>query len=122
MARTAVTVTALSGNSGVAQPAGTTIDPTNGHVINNAKPEQLILRVTNTNGTQRTLTIKAGDYPPAVAAGLGDYTIVIAATTGVAIVGPFESGRFLQSDGTLQIDCEASMAGVIQAFEVTRKA
>ncbi|WP_433067417.1 hypothetical protein [Dactylosporangium sp. CS-033363] len=120
MARTPITVQAMPVNSAIASPAGTTIDPTNQHVIAAAKPEKLLLRVTNTNGTQRTITLKAGAYPPAWAAGQGDLACVVAATTGVAVLGPFESGRFLQKDGSLLIDCEASMAGVIQAFELAR--
>ena len=76
-----------------------------------AKPERTILRVTNTNGSDRVVTIKAGDNPPALAAGLGDLAVTVAATTGVQWLGPFESGRFLQADGSMEIDIAASMAG-----------
>jgi hypothetical protein len=120
MARTAVPYSTLVANSNQAQPAGTTLDPTNHHVISAAKPELTILRVTNTNGSDRVVTVKAGDYPPAWAAGQGDLAVTVAATTGVQIIGPFESGRFLQSDGTMHIDLAASIAGTITAFLVPR--
>lgn len=120
MARTAVTYSSLAANSNLSDPAGTTLDATNDHVIAAAKPELTILRVTNTNGTDRIITIKAGDSPPALAQGLGDLAVTVAATSGVQWLGPFESGRFLQSDGTMEIDVVASHTGTITAFLMTR--
>ena len=120
MARTALPYSTLVANSNLAQPAGTTIDQANGMVIAAAKPELTVLRVANTNGTDRVVTIKAGDYPPALAAGQGDLAVTVAATTGVQFIGPFESGRFLQADGTLEIDFAASFAGTITALKVPR--
>ena len=120
MARTAVPYSVLAANSNLTDPAGTALDPTNDHVINAAVPELTILRVTNTNGSDRVITIVAGDTPPAMAAGLGDLAVTVAATTGVQWIGPFESGRFLQSDGTMHIDGAASIAGTITAFKMTR--
>jgi hypothetical protein len=122
MARTAVAYSNLVANSNLTDPAGTALDATNDHVINNAVPEETILRVTNTNGTDRIITIKAGDNPPALGAGLGDLAVTVAATTGVQWLGPFESGRFLQSDGTMEIDVVASHTGTITAFRVPRNA
>jgi hypothetical protein len=122
MARTAIPYTNLVANGNVAQPAGTTIDATNSHVINSARPEQTVLRVTNTHSSDHVLTIKAGDYPPAWAAGLGDLTVTVTATSGVQFIGPFESGRFLKknTDGTaaLNIDIEAGHTGTIAALLV----
>lgn len=121
MARTAVLYTNLVANAGIAQPAGTTIDATNSHVINNALPEQTVLRVTNTHSSDHVITIKAGDYPPAWAAGLGDLTVTVTATSGVQFIGPFESGRFgktVAGKMVLNIDIEASHAGTITAFLV----
>lgn len=120
MARTAVPYSTLVGNSNLADPAGTALDPTNDHVINAAVPERTLLRVTNTNGTDRVITIVAGDYPPAMAAGQGNLDVTVAATTGVQWIGPFESGRFMQSDGTLLIDGAASIAGTITAFLIPK--
>lgn len=121
MARTAVAYSSLVANSNLTDVAGTTIDGTNHHVINSAKPERTLLRVTNTDGTDRTITVKAGNTnPPAVATGLGDLTVTVAATTGVQWIGPFESGRFLNSDGTMYINVGASLAGKITAFLVPK--
>lgn len=121
MPRTAVPVTPLVPNSSIAQPAGTAIDATNHHVINNADPELMVLRITNTHGSVHPVTIKAGANPPAVAAGQGDLVLAaIAATTGVALAGPFESGRFLQADGSLRIDIDAGHTGTITCLRVPR--
>ena len=120
MARTAVPYSNLVANSNLAQPAGTTIDQSNGMYIAAARPELTILRVANTNGTDRVVTIKAGDNPPALAAGQGDLAVTVAATSGVQFIGPFESGRFIQADGTMEIDFAASFAGTITALKVPR--
>lgn len=120
MARTAVPYSALVANGNLADPAGTNLDATNDHVINAAEPERTLLRVTNTHGSDHAITIKAGDYPPALASGQGDKAVTVAATTGVQWIGPLESGRFLQNDGTMHIDVEASHAGTITAFRLPR--
>lgn len=121
MARTAIPYSVWVANSNLTDPAGTTLDPTNDHVINNpSKPELTMLRVTNTSGSPRIVTVKAGDSPPALAAGLGDLTVTVAATTGVQWIGPFESGRFIQADGTMEIDIETGHTGTITAFFLPR--
>lgn len=120
MARTALPYSTLVANSNLTDPAGTTIDQANGMVISASRPELTLLRVANTNGSNRVVTIKAGDSPPAIAAGLGNLDVTVAATTGVQWIGPFESGRFIQNDGTIEIDFAASFAGTITAFKVPR--
>lgn len=121
MARTAIPYSAFNANASTADPAGTTIDPTNGMVINNAVPEELVIRVANTAGATKLVTIKAGDYPPAIAAGQGDITGTVAATTGVLWFGPFE-GRVMQNNGSIEIDFAASTAGTVTVFRVPRNA
>ena len=122
MARTAVTVTTLTANTGVTEPAGTTADPTNDHVVSGVPLEELVIRLANTNGSDRVATIKAGDNPPALAAGLGDLAITVPATTGVVWVGPLSSARFAQSDGSLEIDLATSFAGTVTAYRIPRTA
>lgn len=122
MARTAVAYSTLVANSNLSDPAGTALDATNDHTIANAVPEETILRITNTSGSDRIVTIKAGANPPALAAGLGDLTVTVVATTGVQWFGPFESGRFLQTDGSMSVDIVASHTGTITAFRVPRNA
>jgi hypothetical protein len=121
MPRTAVTVTSLS-RTGAATAAGTTADPTNGHVVDlgGFPLEEFVFRFTNTNGTDRVATIKAGANPPALSAGLGDLAITVPATTGDMTVSGLESARFLQADGTVNIDLGASYAGAVRVSRVPR--
>lgn len=121
MARTAVTVEALS-RTGATSPSGTTADPTNGHVVDLAgyPLEEFVFRFTNTNGSNRVATIKAGANPPALSAGQGDLAITVPATSGDMTVAGLESARFLQSDGKINIDLEASFAGKVYAVRVPR--
>lgn len=104
MARTAVAYVPLVANSSLLDPAGTTYDVADGMIITAAKPEHTILKCTNTDDdTGLNVVVKAGDYPPAWAAGQGDLTVTVAFGT-TRFIGPFESGRFLQSDGSMHID------------------
>jgi hypothetical protein len=120
MARTDVPVVTLS-TTGAATNAGTVADPTTDHVVTvNFPLEELVLRFTNTNGTDRVATIVAGDNPPALSAGQGNLDITVPATSGDMTVAGLESARFLQSDGTLNIDLAASYAGAVRAFRVPR--
>ncbi|MFJ3597905.1 hypothetical protein ACIPRU_15480 [Streptomyces sp. NPDC090126] len=120
MATTQIPYTSLVPNGGIAQPAGTTtvVAPTNNMQISDAFPELTLLRVVNT-GAEQDITIKAGDMPPALAAGQGDLVVTVAATTGVQFIGPFESGRFVQSDGSMLIECETTGA-TIAALRIPR--
>ena len=120
MARTAVTVTTLSGTAETAEPAGTTADPANDHVISGVPLEELIVRLANTNGSDRVATIVAGDNPPAFAAGQGNLAITVAATSGVEWIGPFDSSRFSQDNGDLHIDLASAFAGTITAYRIPR--
>lgn len=120
MARTNVPVVTLSA-SGAATNAGTAADATNSHVITVDFPlEELVLRFTNTNGSDRVATIVAGDSPPALSAGQGNLAITVPATSGDMTVAGLESARYLQSDGTLHVDLAASFAGAVRAFRVPR--
>lgn len=128
MARTAITPRALVANGGLNGATGaTTIDSTlvtNGAVVNGVEPERTIIRVTNTEGSTNVVTVKAGDYPPAMAQGQGDIAVTVAATTGVQFIGPFESGRVLKKlddasvnrGGSMYIDFETGMTGAIDVL------
>lgn len=124
MARTAIHVTTLTANTAVADPTDTTADTTNDHVLTipaGATLEEIVLRIKQTDATGRVATIKAGDNPPADAAGQGTLTKEIAQNE-VWWIGPLSSARFLQDDGTLQVDLAASFAGTIEAFYIPRTA
>jgi len=120
MARTNVPIVTNSA-SGAATGAGTTADPTNDHVVDLAgyPLENVTIRLTNTNGTDRVATIVAGDYPPALSAGLGNLAVTVPATSGDVTIAGLESARYLQADGTIHIDLAASYAGAVR---VTRPA
>lgn len=125
MPRTAVAYTNLAANASIADVAGTTVDSTlvtNGVVIANAVPEETIIRVTNTAGATKLITVNAGDYPPAIASGQGAVTGTVAATTGVLWLGPFEGGRVMQNDGSMEVDFASATAGTITVFRVPRTA
>lgn len=121
MATTQLSYTNLTANGSAVQPAGTTLvaAPTNNMQLADAEPEETILRVANTDDdTALDITVKAGDYPPAIAAGLGDLVVEVAFGT-TRYIGPFESGRFLQSDGSMIIESETT-TGTITALRVPR--
>jgi hypothetical protein len=123
VATTDLTYTTLPANSGVARPAGTTLvaAPTNDMRLPGAVPEETVLVVTNSNaGATITCTVKAGVNPPALAKGQGDLTVTIAAS-GAHYIGPLESGRFIQADGSLKIEASAT-TGTINAVRVPRTA
>lgn len=121
MATTALTPTTLVVNAAVAEPSASTstAGAGNGFVIANATPEQTVFRITGTNAGNAV--VKAGGYtgsdPGAIASGQGDFTVAVGAGNTVEI-GPFESARFQQRDGSLILETSAVMA--VQAFKVNR--
>lgn len=122
MPRDSVTVTSLTSGSAATTPAGTTITPANGAVIPNVgDTSRLLIRITNTNGSDRVATIKAGANPPAGRKGIGDLAITVPATSGDKVV-VVESGRFTQADGSILVDFGASMAGAISAIRLPKAA
>lgn len=122
MARTALTPTSLAG-SDLADPAGTTIDATlvtNGAVINTADPSRTVLRVTNSAGSAKKVTMRAGAKDgPAWMRTQGDTEVSVAAS-GTRWLGPFSEARYLQHGGKLNIDFESGFTGTITAFKLAR--
>ena len=119
MARTAVSYSALVPNSNLADPTGTSVSSGagNGGQVASARPELTLLRLSNASGGSGTATVKAGSLPLAIASGQGDLTVTVA-NSATQWVGPFESGRFLQNDGSLIV--ETSVAMTMTAFRVPR--
>lgn len=119
MARTAVPYSNLVPNSDLADPAGTalTSGAGNGGQIADAYPELTVVRVANASGGSGTISLLAGSLPLAAAGGQGPLTVTVA--NGASVwVGPVESGRFLQNDGSLIF--ETSVAMTVTAFKVPR--
>jgi hypothetical protein len=120
MPRTAVAYSTLVANGGLTTPAGTAVTSGagNGGQVANAAPEETVIRLSNASGGSGTVTLLAGSYPPAIASGLGNAAAFTVANSSSAYIGPFESGRFLQSDGSLIFETSVSMTAT--AFRVPR--
>jgi len=116
MARTNVPLSNLVANGGLAEPAGTAVDPANGHVIDvSGLTGQLIIEINNTFAGTKVVTVKAGAVnPPAFRAGLGDITFTVPASSR-AFLGPFEGARVFNAGG-VQVDMAAGITGTIAAL------
>jgi hypothetical protein len=131
MARTAVAYSPLTYNAATTDASLTAValnaGTGNGHVIPaagpsaQAVPELTVLRVV-VGATGGNITVKAGAQPLAIASGQGDLVTTVANSATVWI-GPFDSGRFLQADGSMLVDVAAAVVpGTITAFKVPRHA
>ena len=118
MARTAITPSVFTPNAKFANPAGTTVDPTNGHIVSGVPLEELVLYVDATFAGAKDYTVVAGANPPALSAGQGN--LVISLNAEKAWIGPFESARFIQADGSLWLNVAASATGTVTAFRMPR--
>ena len=120
MPRTALPITTATSTG--AAPTATAVDPTNGHVITvgTTPLEELFIVVNNTFAGTKAVTVKAGANPPALSAGQGDLTVTCAASTNGIPIGPLESARFIQADGTVNIGLAASMTGTIVVYKAGR--
>src|SRR5215831_983012 len=126
MARTSIPLTLLTANNGIAAPAGTAVDPTNGHYVDvTGLSGRVILWVNNTFAGTKTVTVKAGVGPPAFRKDLGDL-VYTAGASGVSYVGPLESARVIQAaggtdggtGGRIFIDLQAAITGTIAALYI----
>lgn len=102
-----LTVTALVANAAGPQPVGDTID-TDG-IVPIATEDylgasgRLLIEVTNDDAMNGLdVTIIHGVNPPAVREGLGDLEVAVPAS-GTVYIGPLESARFAQVDGSLSV-------------------
>ncbi len=119
MPRTALPLTNTPVSTGAA-PTATAVDPTNHHVISPGSTplEEVLIVVNNTFAGTKTVTVKAGANPPALSAGQGDLVVTCAASTNCIPIGPLESARFLQADGTVNVDIAAAMTGTVTVFRL----
>lgn len=124
MARTNIPLTVITPNAGQAFPAGTAVDPTNGHYIDcGGLSGQLLLWVNNTFAGTKTVTVKAGANPPAMRKDIGDF-VYTALASSATLLGNLESGRFIQAPGGTDggtggrvfVDLAAAMTGTIAAL------
>lgn len=124
MAKVALAYNNLISNGNLVDPSGTAsvAGAGNGFSVpdispnrRQSLPEFTLLRVSNASGGSGTVSVLAGTNPPNVAAGQGALTVTVANST-TQWVGPFESNRFIQADGSLQI--ESSVVMTVTAFRV----
>lgn len=120
MARTALTALSIPLNTATAETSAA-LDATNSHVFTPLdRLDKYLLRITNTTASTKAVTIKAGDNPPADAAGQGDLSVSLTAgdSTPTTKLCVLDSARFIQNDGTINIDVAAAMTGTITIFKV----
>lgn len=124
MARVALPYSTLVSNGNLLDPTGVATVAGAGNGLQTpdispnrrqSLPELTLLRVANASGGSGTISILAGTNPPNVAAGQGNLTVTVANTT-TQWIGPFESNRFIQSDGSLIM--ESSVVMTVTAFKV----
>jgi len=124
MARVALPYSTLVSNGNLLDPTGVATVAGAGNGLQTpdispnrrqSVPELTLLRVANASGGSGTISILAGTNPPNVAAGQGNLTVTVANST-TQWVGPFESNRFIQSDGSLIL--ETSVVMTVTAFKV----
>lgn len=124
MARTAVAYSNFNTNGSFADPAGTSVTSGAGNGAQipatsggGSLPELTVIRVANASGGSGTATVLAGAQPLATSSGQGSTTVTVA-TGAAGWLGPFESARFIQPDGSLIV--ETSVAMTVTAFKVPR--
>lgn len=125
-ARTEVVYESLIENDGLDLAGGTTIDATNKHCITIPRvttpgaadsADRLFVLILTTTTTDKTMTVKAGpSTDPSFRGGTGDLVVHVTAQAGGALIGPLEATRFMQADGTIHLDPQAGMTGVIFAY------
>lgn len=120
-----LTITSLTRNAATSLPTAQAID-TNGTVPIAAESlmDRLLIEVVNTDDAALTVLVKAGDSPPALRAGQGDLSVALAASGGGAtakrMIGPFESARFAQSDGSIDVTFTAATGSPAAEVRVYR--
>jgi hypothetical protein len=101
------TINNLTANASVTQPTADTVDTTGTVPIRaGSLTSRMIVEVINGAGVGLTVAVKAGNNPPAVRAGLGDLSVSLAASGSAGdkkIIGPFESARFAQGNGDVNL-------------------
>jgi len=123
MGRSAITVNACDG-SWKARETPDAIDKGNHHVIaagSNFKRLLILVHISAGTGTGGDIAIKAGTAWPAFRKDLGDLAIggnLVA--TEEYVLGPIETARYLQADGTIHLDVtdtsNSNLAGTIEAY------
>ena len=109
MARVALTTNALTPNAGVVDFTGPALATGAGNGLQIAAPAasnvNIWLRVANASGSTANFKVLAGAQPYAISSGQGNVTATIATAT-TQWVGPFDTSRVGQADGSLIMECD----------------
>lgn len=120
---TALTINECAANSAISQPTAQSID-TNGTIpcAVGSLTDRLLIEVVNLDDAALTVTVKAGDNPPSH--NPSDLAVSLAASGGGAtanrIIGPFEAGRFVQDDGSINVQFAAATGSPAASVRVYR--
>ena len=119
MARDVLAVTPITIDAATAAATPETITAANGLIIETGITDNLVISVTHTAASKKTMTIVAGGGPRAA---LGDLEVDFAAGHETAVVKFFalESARFVQNDGTILIDFESGFTGSAVAYRLPK--
>lgn len=120
MARVTLTTNPLVPNGLLADPTGTAsvASAGNGFTIPYQGGKSLYFRVANASGGSGTISVLAGAQPLAPSSGQGAAVLTVA-NSATAWIGPFESARFEQADGSTTI--ETSVVMTVTAFTLDGK-
>lgn len=113
MAQTDITIHYLAANAGQADPAGVASTPGAGNEFivapDGIDHRNVFLRVQNLAASAATVSVLAGAVQAdAISAGQGNVTYSVPATS-TAWLGPFDSSRVGQPDGSLLIQTSAAL-------------
>lgn len=124
MARTNLPVSTLDPVNGIS-PTPTNVDVANGMNIALASASipsgpgawDLVLVFVNSFAGAKSIIVRAGaSNPPAFRKDKGDLSVSNAGSSAISYVGPLEPARFVQSDGSINIDFTASTTGTVVAL------
>lgn len=120
---TAIQINDLTPNGAIDAPTAQILDtgtaPVTLDTPATSEMDRLFVEVTNSAAAALTVTVKAGDNPPAWLAS-GDVTSANIAQNGRRIFGPFESARFAQADGTLRLTFTPASGTIAATFSAYR--
>lgn len=124
---TSIAINDLTPNGSIAAPTAQVLDTGTAAVTletpATSEMDRLVIEVTNTAVANLTVTLETGDDPPAFRGALGDVISANIAQNGRRIFGPFESARFGQADGKLQVTftpASGTIAGTFVCYRLPK--
>ena len=125
MARSAITVNELA-RAWAERETPDAIAKSGGHSIaagSDFEKMIILVHISAGTGTGGDVTIKAGTEAPAFRRDLGDLAIgADLVADDEYVIGPIETARFIQSDGTIHLDItdtsNTDLAGTIEAYSI----